>query len=930
MWIIPEKAIVYENGDTVFVSESHLKVMLEEDYLALEYNSLNSENGTDQINKNDVEQPDDVSSSIIREIIIPELEKEVNTGKNFANLRQIFNSVILATWFKRNLKESLLGKVYMDQNKVEGVNTEDRQVNEKIYQQYLEAFKVGVYDFIKEDYDTTTQEVIPRKYFSGGALLALKNAYRKRDTSEGVAVSEDSIVAGVQLVAAPHSYANRAVRETGELPDVSNLDDYRNNLPQEVMDGVRRFLRSEKGLEVDEKFMRNIPIISRPGYLSKYGEFGHVGLGEMYGEIVIYLDSESFENITRLAHEIAEAFNFESGRRDLYVSSEFITQLREFVGEYATELESIGRNGQDAIQKFEAHLKNTPGKSFEPWMMRWWIWATSEGKEFADRSHDLSPSLAEEYEIAAQAGKLPTGLRFTPTQLDQVDRNVAAGNKSRQFLTLDDVKIRDKRVLIRLDINAPVSDGKIKPTERITASSETIREAAESGAKVAIIAHQGRPGDDDYMESLDQHAQLLSEKIGRPVRAINDLYGEEAQEAIRSLQSGEVIILGNVRPKEKDPEFVANLEPLFDFFIFDGFSVAHRDTNSVTGFKNIPNVAGRLMERELDGNQRFLTALEHPYVELLGGAKISDHVDALDYGLEQGLIDRVLTGGMLGQLLLLIDGYQLGEPTMKVLREQDVDESRPEGLLSLIPRIRDIYERHRDKFESPSDLAYEDADGERQEIAITDLGEDGAPFVIGDNGTETANRYADILREAKTGFVKGPQGNYKNDNFKKSSEITFGALADSGAFWMTGGGDTDQLISDLKLQPSHRTLAGGAFLKFKSGKELPAISRLAESRKQQGVGETDGGDRAVLTSVASPGGIDFNPKNFDIQSEGKGMDIDFAFDPANFETMPVNGFIPVIFQISPISNFPSLLLGVSDQEEKQQLTQLKNYTNSIK
>ena len=177
VWIVPEKAIVYENGDTAFVVEAYLKVMLEEDYVALQQN-LNSATSRADLPTNDDQrgisaETNNLGSEIIREIILPEIEKEVNEGENFANLRQIYHSMILATWFKRTLYNHLLNKIYVDQNKTEGVDVEDKQIKQKIYEQYLEAFKTGVYNYIKEDYDPATQEIIPRKYFSGGAQMGI-------------------------------------------------------------------------------------------------------------------------------------------------------------------------------------------------------------------------------------------------------------------------------------------------------------------------------------------------------------------------------------------------------------------------------------------------------------------------------------------------------------------------------------------------------------------------------------------------------------------------------------------------------------------------------------------------------------------------------------------------------------------------------------
>ncbi len=157
VWIVPDEVGIYENEDGVYITDSRMKVMLEMDYLAQK-----NEIGVDSSNA------DQLSSEMIREIIIPAIEQEVNEGENFAILRQIYQSLILATWYKNNLKDSLLVKAYADQNKTFGVDVDDKDIKNKIYDQYTEAFRKGVYDYIREDYDAVTDEVIPRKYFSGG------------------------------------------------------------------------------------------------------------------------------------------------------------------------------------------------------------------------------------------------------------------------------------------------------------------------------------------------------------------------------------------------------------------------------------------------------------------------------------------------------------------------------------------------------------------------------------------------------------------------------------------------------------------------------------------------------------------------------------------------------------------------------------------
>ncbi len=170
VWIVPEYAVVHEQGQYVYLMESRLRVLLEEDYLTLEANQGRSDHGMGGVQADQLQKLSAVSSNVIREIILPEIEREVNQGRTFANLRQITNSVILATWYKSKLRDGVLGHVYIDQNKTQGVHVNDQFINQKIYAQYIKAFERGVYNYIKEEYDETSGQTLPRKYFSGGAI----------------------------------------------------------------------------------------------------------------------------------------------------------------------------------------------------------------------------------------------------------------------------------------------------------------------------------------------------------------------------------------------------------------------------------------------------------------------------------------------------------------------------------------------------------------------------------------------------------------------------------------------------------------------------------------------------------------------------------------------------------------------------------------
>ena len=206
VWIVPDEAVVFEQGDTAFLVKRHLKVMLEQDYLS-EGNGLRT---TGNEKPDTSHQPQDTVQNIIKEIIIPAIEKEVNHGEHFANLRQITDSLILATWYKKALKDGLLSKIYVDKTRIEGVDIEDKQAKEKIYAQYLEAFKTGVYNYIKEDYDPATQQVIPRKYFSGGYAVEL----------EGNPLSET-----IQVVSSPvengYRYSHQVFQEIQRITEMN-------------------------------------------------------------------------------------------------------------------------------------------------------------------------------------------------------------------------------------------------------------------------------------------------------------------------------------------------------------------------------------------------------------------------------------------------------------------------------------------------------------------------------------------------------------------------------------------------------------------------------------------------------------------------------------------------------------------------------------
>ena len=406
-----------------------------------------------------------------------------------------------------------------------------------------------------------------------------------------------------------------------------------------------------------------------------------------------------------------------------------------------------------------------------------------------------------------------------------------------KFLTLDDFDVKDKTVLVRVDFNSPVDPEtkKVLSDTRIRAHGETtIKELAEKGAKVVILAHQGRPGEPDFI-SLEQHAQILGNILEKPVKFVDDVYGEKAQKAIKELKSGEILVLDNVRKfpgerKKASPEehskseLVMNLAPLADLFVNDAFAAAHRAHASIVGFTVVlPSAAGRIMERELKALSRVLENPEKPCVFILGGAKADDSLQISKYVLDNNIADYVLTGGITGHLFLAAKGYDLGKPNMELLEKKE--------LMGLIPGIKELMERYPGKIETPVDLAIE-VGGKRKEITIEEL---PTEYPIYDIGTKTIERYSQIISNAKSIVFSGPPGVYEKEEFVKGTKGLFEAIANSSAFSLVGGGHSVAAVHSLGLadKMGYISTAGGALIEFLMGKELPGVAALERAASRR-------------------------------------------------------------------------------------------------
>ena len=406
-----------------------------------------------------------------------------------------------------------------------------------------------------------------------------------------------------------------------------------------------------------------------------------------------------------------------------------------------------------------------------------------------------------------------------------------------KYLTLDDVQVADKVVLVRVDFNSPVDpeSKKVLDDSRIRAHGEsTIKELAEKGAKVVILAHQGRRGDPDFIP-LKQHAEILRKVLGKPVKYVDDVFGEKAKKAIKNMKRGEILVLDNVRnfageTKEGTPEdhakteLVRNLAPLADIFVNDAFAAAHRAHVSIIGLTAVlPSVAGRIMERELKSLSRVLEKPEKPCVFVLGGAKGDDSLEISRYVLGNNIADFILTGGVIGQLFLAAKGVNLGKPNIEFLEKKE--------LMGLLPGIKELMQKYPKKIETPVDVAVE-TNGKRKEISINDLPTNYPMFDI---GAKTVDEYAKIIRNAKSIVVSGPMGVFERSEFIFGTKKILEEIADSKAFSLAGGGHTIAALQELGLanKISYVSTAGGALIEFLMGKKLPGVVALerAATRK---------------------------------------------------------------------------------------------------
>ncbi len=411
-----------------------------------------------------------------------------------------------------------------------------------------------------------------------------------------------------------------------------------------------------------------------------------------------------------------------------------------------------------------------------------------------------------------------------------------------KITSMRDMDVKGKTVLLRLDINSPIDPvtKKITNRNRLKESLQTLRFLIENKAKIAIIAHQGDTLDYQNLIPMSEHAAILSELLGMEVKYIDDVCGPAAQYLVKRLKRGELALLGNLRylseeistfenavklePSEMlDTFLVRSLAPLVDIYINDAFSAAHRNAPSMTAFQEIkPSAAGDLLFREVEALTKVMKSPVKPSVFILGGAKISDAFGMMKQVLANGTADTILTCGITGEIFLMACGKSIGEKKEKFLKDR--------GLLEFIEPAKEYLRDYPGRIEMPVDLAFE-SNGLRKEIDIKDL---PVAEMFMDIGEKTISNYSHIIEAASTLFTNGPAGAYENPLFENGTKMILKAIADSKGYSVIGGGDTvaaaEKLI-DIK-NISYVCTAGGAMVRFLSGKKLPLIKAMEKAFKR--------------------------------------------------------------------------------------------------
>jgi len=397
-----------------------------------------------------------------------------------------------------------------------------------------------------------------------------------------------------------------------------------------------------------------------------------------------------------------------------------------------------------------------------------------------------------------------------------------------KILTLADFDLKGKTVLLRVDMNCPIDPqtGQISGAKRIEEVTETIN--ALNDAKVVVVSHQGRVGNTDYI-GMSEHAKILEKLLGKKIKYVEDVIGALAQEEIKKMKAGEIILLDNLRfcaeeNYEFTPEDAANtimvkrLGGLFDLCVLDSFPSAHRAHPSLVGFSHIiPACAGKIVEREVRKLDEIITIAKAPHVIVLGGSKITDRLEAIKMLIKRGRADYILLTGLIANVFMRAQArikYPLG------IKGEDEAVTKAHTLLGDYP----------DVFFTPVDVAIDNA-GQRVELDVRQLNKGDQIY---DLGHKTVEHYSKLIASAGTVFISGPPGYFEKEDFSYGTKAMLEAVSNSMATTIVSGGHLTSALKKYGLAEkiTHISTAGGALVLYLTGEKLPMIQSLEEAAKR--------------------------------------------------------------------------------------------------
>ena len=397
--------------------------------------------------------------------------------------------------------------------------------------------------------------------------------------------------------------------------------------------------------------------------------------------------------------------------------------------------------------------------------------------------------------------------------------------------TIRELGAEKKTVLLRLDLNSPMDPASnlILDDKRFREHIPTIK--ALAGSRVVIVTHQSRPGKKDFT-TLEAHAEKLEQLLNKPVTYVDSIFGKHARDAVHAMKTGDIVMLENVRfnaeenltlkPEEaKKTHLVRKLSPMADVFVNDAFGTAHRSQPTIVGLPlAMRSAAGLLMEKEVFTLSKVFLGAPRPVCMVLGGTKVDDSIDVARNVLDKGIADNVIVIGVVANVFLIAAGYNIGKPSTQLIAQLKYQAE--------IEKAKEILTQYRDRVVMPETVAVREKN-HRAEYPVARIPED-TPVL--DIGMDAIHDFVGVLKKSGTVVFNGPAGLFENADFATGTYEMLKA-ASRVEFSVVGGGHTAAVIEKMGLEGdfTHISTGGGACIEFLTGKVLPAVDALEQSKK---------------------------------------------------------------------------------------------------